>query len=128
MKKFIDGKKDLAKLQDEFYEHMSKEFPQLERGMSSSETKRKNLSVDDYKKKTNYLENQIKDLQEEIKLKNKEIQDLTSLKEIENGIKKNKLFTGFSIGENELKDLMANKYLNIKMSYLLSHYMLIHCL
>ncbi|WP_438531657.1 MobV family relaxase, partial [Cetobacterium sp.] len=107
MKKFVDGKKDLAKLQDEFYEHISKEFPQMERGLSAKETKRKNLSVDEFKKATNYLENQIKDLQDEIKLKNKEIENLITLKEIEKGIKKNKLFTGFSIGENELKDLMG---------------------
>lgn len=107
MKKFIDGKKDLAKLQDEYYEHISKEFPQMERGLSAKETKRKNLSVDEFKKTTNYLENQIKDLQDEIKLKNKEIENLITLKEIEKGIKKNKLFTGFSIGENELKDLMG---------------------
>lgn len=107
MKKFIDGKKDMVKLQDEFYSHISKEFPQLERGISISETKRKNLSVENFKNKTNYLENQIKDLQDEIKLKNKEIQNLKDIKEIEKTIKKNIFTSGFSIGENELKDLIG---------------------
>lgn len=51
---FINTKYDLIKFQDNFFDKMSKEFPQLERGKSANETKRKHLSVEDFKKQTEY--------------------------------------------------------------------------
>lgn len=56
MNKFIDGKKDLANLQDDYFSHISKEFSTLERGKASNETKRKHISLSEYKKQSLDLE------------------------------------------------------------------------
>ncbi len=59
MKKYVDSKKDLMKLQDSFFEKISKEFPQLERGQSKTITESKHKDLKELKKETNYLENQL---------------------------------------------------------------------
>ena len=40
---------DLIKLQDKYYEKMSLEFPELERGKSAKETGKNHLTVEEYK-------------------------------------------------------------------------------
>ena len=59
MKKYVDSKKDLMKLQDSLFEKISKEFPQLERGQSKTITESKHKDLKELKKETNYLENQL---------------------------------------------------------------------
>ncbi len=59
MKHFLDGKKDLCKFQDRFYEKISKNFPQLERGKSKDLTNASHKNLKELKKETNYLETQI---------------------------------------------------------------------
>lgn len=76
MKKYIDTKYDLSKLQDEYFNHISKEFLELDRGLSATETNRKNIPLNEFKKQTSYLEKKIKDLEKDISLKNKEIDKL----------------------------------------------------
>lgn len=48
-KEIIGGPKGLSKLQDEFYEHMAKEYPDLNRGISSMITHRKHVPTEFYK-------------------------------------------------------------------------------
>lgn len=48
-KSFVDGKFEMSKFQDKYYEKMKEFFPELERGKSSEETQRKHLSVEQYK-------------------------------------------------------------------------------
>lgn len=50
-KSFINGKFELSKLQDKYYDYISKDF-NLERGKSAEQTKRKHLSVAEYKLET----------------------------------------------------------------------------
>lgn len=63
----FDKKKDYIKFQDDFFAHISKEFPELERGMSAKETGTKHLDVKEFKKQKN------KEILEEIKELDKEI-------------------------------------------------------
>ena len=48
-KSFVDGKFEMSKFQDKYYEKMKEFFPELERRKSSEETQRKHLSVEQYK-------------------------------------------------------------------------------
>ena len=48
-KNFVSSKMDLVKLQDKYYEKMSLEFPELERGKSAKETGKNHLTVEEYK-------------------------------------------------------------------------------
>ncbi len=48
-KDFVNSKYDLIKLQDKYYEKMSLEFPELERGKSAKETGKNHLTVEEYK-------------------------------------------------------------------------------
>ena len=48
-KSFVSSKMDLIKLQDKYYEKMSLEFPELERGKSAKETQAEHLTVEKYK-------------------------------------------------------------------------------
>lgn len=48
-KSFVSSKMDLIKLQDKYYEKMSLEFPELERGKSAKETEKNHLTVEEYK-------------------------------------------------------------------------------
>ena len=81
-KSFVDGKFEMQKLQDRYYNHISQYFD-LERGKSAEQTKRKHLSVTEYKLETAISEREL-ELEkitkntEEIKSKNS---DLESQKE-----------------------------------------------
>lgn len=81
-KSFINGKFELSKFQDKYYNYISKDFD-LKRGESVEQTKRKHLSVAEYKLETaiNERELELKKVTkntEEIKSKNS---DLESQKE-----------------------------------------------
>lgn len=78
-KSFVDGKFEMQKLQDKYYNHISQYFD-LERGKSSEETKRKHLSVAEYKLETAINEREL-ELEkvskntEEIKTKNSDLEN-----------------------------------------------------
>lgn len=72
-KSFVENKQDLIKWQDEYYQQISKKFPKLERGKSAKDTKRKHLSVEDFKEKTE-LEKEKESLKKEINRKKEETQ------------------------------------------------------
>ena len=48
-KEIISGPKGLVKHQDDFYEHMAKKFPDLQRGISAKVTQRKHIPASFYK-------------------------------------------------------------------------------
>lgn len=75
---FIDKKFDLIKFQDMYYDFISKDFPQLQRGESAFKTKRKHLSTEDLKLKTanEKLEKEIGSKKSKLETKNKEFQAL----------------------------------------------------
>jgi archaellum component FlaC len=76
MKKYLDSKKDLMKLQDSFFEKISKEFPQLERGQSKTITESKHKDLKELKKETNYLTNQIETTKENNSLLKSNLEEL----------------------------------------------------
>lgn len=97
---FIDKKFDLIKFQDMYYDFISKDFPQLQRGESALKTKRKHLSTEDLKLKTanEKLEKEIGSKKSELETKNKQYEALSSeYSELEKNFK-NKI-----IDVNELK-------------------------
>lgn len=48
-KNFVNGREGLIKLQNEYFEKMSKEFPELERGQNAKETRAKHIANQEYK-------------------------------------------------------------------------------
>ncbi len=84
MKKYVDSKKDLIKLQDSFFEKISKEFPQLERGQSKTITESKHKDLKELKKETNYLENQIDLYNKKISVHKEKIATLDSDEDFKN--------------------------------------------
>ena len=84
MKKYVDSKKDLIKLQDSFFEKISKEFPQLERGQSKTITESKHKDLKELKKETNYLENQIDLYNKKISVHKEKITTLNSDEDFKN--------------------------------------------
>ena len=81
MKRYIDSKKDLTKLQDSFFKKISQEFPQLERGQSKTITESKHKDLKELKKETNYLENQIETTKEKNGLLKNNLEELKIEKE-----------------------------------------------
>lgn len=84
MKKYVDSKKDLMKLQDSFFEKISKEFPQLERGQSKTITESKHKDLKELKKETNYLENQLELHNKKISIQKEKISSLNINGEFKN--------------------------------------------
>ncbi len=84
MKKYVDSKKDLMKLQDSFFEKISKEFPQLERGQSKTITESKHKDLKELKKETNYLENQLDLHNKKISIQKEKISSLNINDEFKN--------------------------------------------
>lgn len=76
-KSFVNGRNDLTRLQDEYYNYITKDFKNLERGKNSKESRRKHLDVEEYKfetKKKN-IELRLDELNSrELELKNVEVQ------------------------------------------------------
>ena len=81
MKKYVDRKKDLIKLQDSFYSKISKEFPQLERGQSKTLTESKHKDLKKLKKETNYLETKIETEKEKSYLLRSDLNNLKKEKD-----------------------------------------------
>lgn len=48
-KNFVNGREGLIQLQNKYYEKISKEFPELERGQNAKETKAKHIANQEYK-------------------------------------------------------------------------------
>lgn len=71
-KSFVSSKYDLIKLQDKYYEKMSLEFPELERGKSAKETQAEHLTVEEYK-----LQQKTVEIQQNIELQLAEINRIT---------------------------------------------------
>lgn len=113
-KDFINTKYDLINLQDKYHEKMREYFPQLERGKSSKETKKKHLSVEDFKLKQ--LEKDLEKLQKEkketeIQIQNveKQIKDFYAVKTIVENIEERKaMFSDtYKLKKDELTELTA---------------------
>ena len=107
MKKYIDTKFDLSKLQDEYYSHISKEFPELERGKSATETKAKNIKINEFKKKTNNLDLQIDKLQKNIKSKQQYKECLETINIIEKNAKDNLFSKKISVDKKEFETVIS---------------------
>ena len=113
-KDFINTKYDLINLQDKYHEKMREYFPELERGKSSKETKKKHLSVEDFKLKQ--LEKDLEKLQKEkketeIQIQNveKQIKDFYTVKTIVENIEERKaMFSdSYKLKKDELTELTA---------------------
>ncbi|MCI6691015.1 MAG: plasmid recombination protein [Clostridium sp.] len=113
-KDFINTKYDLINLQDKYHEKMREYFPELERGKSSKETKKKHLSVEDFKLKQ--LEKDLEKLQKEkketeIQIQNveKQIKDFYTVKTIVENIEERKaIFSdSYKLKKDELIELTA---------------------
>ena len=113
-KDFINTKYDLIKLQNKYHEKMREYFPNLERGKPSKETKKKHLSVEDFKLKQ--LEKDLQKLQKEkketeIQIQNveKQIKDFYAVKTIVENIEERKaLFSDtYKLKKDELTELTA---------------------
>ena len=113
-KDFINTKYDLINLQDKYHEKMREYFPELERGKSSKETKKKHLSVEDFKLKQ--LEKDLEKLQKEkketeIQIQNveKQIKDFYTVKTIVENIEERKaIFSdSYKLKKDELTELTA---------------------
>lgn len=100
MKKHLNGRADFSKIQDEFFKEISKEFPELERGKSVSETKEKHKKLQEYKTKSDFYD---KKLESEIQIS----ESLKTLVEIESRKRKNIIYTGVSITDNDFSTLIA---------------------
>lgn len=113
-KDFINTKYDLINLQDKYHEKMREYFPELERGKSSKETKKKHLSIEDFKLKQ--LEKDLEKLQKEkketeIQIQNveKQIKDFYTVKTIVENIEERKaIFSdSYKLKKDELTELTA---------------------
>lgn len=116
MKKYIDTKFDLSKLQDEYYSHISKDFSELERGKSATETKAKNIEINEFKKKTNNLDLQIDKLQKNIQSKQQYKECLETINIIEKNAKDNLFSKKISIDKKEFETVIsfAKNYISEK--------------
>lgn len=116
MKKFINGKKDIKNLQDEYYEHISKDYPELFRGKSSEETKIKNLSVLEFKEKTKFIDKKIDNLKLNIASKQQYKECLETIKIIESNAKKKLFSKKITIEEDQFETIVsfAKNYISEK--------------
>ena len=75
-KYWLDGKRKLTELQNEFHEYITHKGFDLERGTSSNETKAKNIKIQDLKKRS--LE-EINKINKELEKKQKEFEKITNI-------------------------------------------------
>lgn len=81
-KNFVNGREGLIKLQNEYFEKMSKEFPELERGQNARETRAKHIANQEYK---------FQEKEKAVKLKLEEVEKASKeLEEKQNKISKKK--------------------------------------
>lgn len=113
-KDFINTKYDLINLQDRYHEKMREYFPQLERGKSSKETKKKHLSVEQFKlnqleKNLEKLQNEKKETEIQIQNVEKQIKDFYTVKTIVENIEERKaMFSdSYKLKKDELTELTA---------------------
>ena len=77
---FWKGRDSYRKLQDSYFEHVKSKGFDLERGLYVEETNRKNLSVEEFKKVTNYAKT--KETLKNITLELPEVPDITEIKKV----------------------------------------------
>ena len=113
-KDFINTKYDLINLQDRYHEKMREYFPELERGKSSKETKKKHLSVEQFKlnqleKNLEKLQNEKKETEIQIQNVEKQIKDFYTVKTIVENIEERKaMFSdSYKLKKDELTELTA---------------------
>ena len=113
-KDFINTKYDLINLQDKYHEKMREYFPELERGKSSKETKKKHLSVEQFKlnqleKNLEKLQNEKKETEIQIQNVEKQIKDFYTVKTIVENIEERKaIFSdSYKLKKDELTELTA---------------------
>ena len=113
-KDFINTKYDLINLQDRYHEKMREYFPELERGKSSKETKKKYLSVEQFKlnqleKNLEKLQNEKKETEIQIQNVEKQIKDFYTVKTIVENIEERKaMFSdSYKLKKDELTELTA---------------------
>lgn len=113
-KDFINTKYDLINLQDRYHEKMREYFPELERGKSSKETKKKHLSVEQFKlnqleKNLEKLQNEKKETEIQIQNVEKQIKDFYTVKTIVENIEERKaIFSdSYKLKKDELTELTA---------------------
>ena len=113
-KDFINTKYDLINLQDKYHEKMREYFPELERGKSSKETKKKHLSVEQFKlnqleKNLEKLQNEKKETEIQIQNVEKQIKDFYTVKTIVENIEERKaMFSdSYKLKKDELTELTA---------------------
>jgi hypothetical protein len=113
-KDFINTKYDLINLQDRYHEKMREYFPELERGKASKETKKKHLSVEQFKlnqleKNLEKLQNEKKETEIQIQNVEKQIKDFYTVKTIVENIEERKaMFSdSYKLKKDELTELTA---------------------
>ena len=113
-KDFINTKYDLINLQDRSHEKMREYFPELERGKASKETKKKHLSVEQFKlnqleKNLEKLQNEKKETEIQIQNVEKQIKDFYTVKTIVENIEERKaMFSdSYKLKKDELTELTA---------------------
>ena len=113
-KDFINTKYDLINLQDRYHEKMREYFPELERGKASKETKKKHLSVEQFKlnqleKNLEKLQNEKKETEIQIQNVEKQIKDFYTVKTIVENIEERKaIFSdSYKLKKDELTELTA---------------------
>ena len=113
-KDFINTKYDLINLQDRYHEKMREYFPELERGKSSKETKKKHLSIEQFKlnqleKNLEKLQNEKKETEIQIQNVEKQIKDFYTVKTIVENIEERKaMFSdSYKLKKDELTELTA---------------------
>lgn len=117
-KEVIGNRGDMQKLQTDFYEHISKDFDYLERGISVQETNRKGKSLSEFKKETKWIDeklkieqNKLNVLTQNLEKKGLTIKQLERVNNVFDSIKKTekkKLLSGektYTIDEKNLKYL-----------------------
>lgn len=113
-KDFINTKYDLINLQDRYHEKMREYFPELERGKASKETKKKHLSIEQFKlnqleKNLEKLQNEKKETEIQIQNVEKQIKDFYTVKTIVENIEERKaMFSdSYKLKKDELTELTA---------------------
>lgn len=106
-KSFVNGKLDLIKLQDKYYEKMNQFFPMLERGKNVKETKSKHIENREYK--MSCKEKELEKLEESFKLTEAKYYALEAIKE---HVKENK-----SIFQNKITVSMSKEVYESLLKY-----------
>lgn len=104
-KSFVNGRNDLIKLQDEYYNYITQDFKNLERGKNLKETKRKHLDVEEYKieSRRKSVELKLEELNSrELELNQKE-ENIESVNEIIKELENKKTFGRYILNNDDFE-------------------------